>query len=167
VDSRFCSYCSARLPYLLGEDHVAHEAQTVTLGDFPGPMDFGHEQGPPYRLPRRSPAFYYVLLAGLFAGAFVLTSLIARTMVDRTEPSTPDAPEANVPPDARMQALRRELDADGYKNVSFRLDGDTLIVWGTVSSEFDRANVRWVAFRVAGIVSIVDHIQVHDTMAEP
>jgi len=167
VDSRFCSFCSARLPYLLGEDHVAHEAKTVTLGDFPGPMDFGQEQRPPYRAPRRSPGFYYVLLAGLFAGAFVLTSLIARTMMDRTEPASPDVPEANVPPDARMQALRRELDADGYKGVSFRLDGDTLIVWGTVSSEFDRANVRWVAFRVAGIVSIVDHIQVHDTMAEP
>ena len=46
-------------------------------------------------------------------------------------------------------------------------EGDTLVVWGTVASEFDRANIRWLAFRVAGIVSIVDHIQVHDTFAEP
>src|SRR5215469_11104332 len=74
VDSRFCSFCSAPLPYLLGEHHVAHEAETVTLGDFPGPMDFSHEQRRPHSPPRRSPGFYYVLLAGLFAGAFVLTS---------------------------------------------------------------------------------------------
>ena len=167
ADSRFCSFCSAPLPYLLGADHIAHEAETVTLGDFPEPLDFGREQRPPHRERRRSPGFYYVLLAGLFAGAFVLTSLIARTMMERTEPSVPDIPQASVPQEARLQALRQELDADGYKHVSFRLDGDTLIIWGTVSSEFDRANVRWLAFRVAGIVSIVDHLQINDTMAEP
>jgi len=79
----------------------------------------------------------------------------------------PDAPESAAPAPARLRALRHELDADGYQNVKFRLDGDNLIVWGTVASEFDRANIRWLAFRIAGIVSIVDHIQVHDTFAEP
>ena len=167
VDSRFCSFCSARLPYLLGADNVAHEAETVTLGELPEPLEFGSEQRPPHHARRHSPGFYYFLLAGLFALAFVLTSMIARTMMERTEPTTPDVPEANVPAAARLQALRQELDADGYKNVSFRLDGDTLIVWGTVSSDFDRANVRWLAFRVAGIVSIVDHLQIHDALAEP
>ena len=167
VDSRFCSFCSARLPYLLGADNVAHEAETVTLGELPEPLEFPNEQRPPHQPRRRSPGFYYLVLAGLFAMVFVLTSMIARTMMERTEPSTPDVPEANVPAAARLQALRQELDADGYKNVSFRLDGDTLIIWGTVSSDFDRANVRWLAFRVAGIVSIVDHLQVHDALAEP
>jgi len=170
-DSRFCSFCSAPLAFVLRADQVAHDAETVTLGDFSTRPDVGAEQAAAHRRARkRNPAVYYMLLAGLFAGAFVLTSLIARTMVPQPEapgPAPDVAPEPSAPPEARLQALRQELDADGYKNVSFRVDGETLILWGTVSSEFDRANIRWIAFRTAGIVSVVDHLQVHDTLAEP
>jgi hypothetical protein len=155
---------------VLRAEQVTHDAETVTLGGFPGTSDFP----PPERVGRRrgrpSPTLYYLLLAGLFAVAFVLTTLIARTMVREPEvPSPPPAvaPESAVPPSERLEALRHELDADGYQNVNFRLDGDTLVVWGTVASEFDRANIRWLAFRVAGIVSLVDHMQVHDAFAEP
>jgi hypothetical protein len=168
-DSRFCSFCAAPVAIVLGPEQVSNDAETVTLGDFPGHRDFPQPERVRRRPGRQNPALYYLLLAGLFAVAFVLTSLIARTMVHEPEvPPPPDvAPESSVPPSERLEALRHELDADGYQKVNFRLDGDTLVVWGTVASEFDRANIRWLAFRVAGIVSIVDHIQVHDTFAEP
>jgi serine/threonine protein kinase len=170
ADSRFCSFCAAPVAIVPHPQQVTHDAETVTFRDFPGHPDFPRPGRFGRRPGRQNPALYYLLLAGLFAVAFVLTSLIARTMVHEPEvPPVPSAvaPESAVPPSERLEALRHELDADGYQNVNFRLDGDTLVVWGTVASEFDRANIRWLAFRVAGIVSIVDHIQVHDAFAEP
>jgi hypothetical protein len=155
---------------VLSPQQVRHEAETVTLGEVAGEPDFPRPDRVRRRPGRQNPVVYYLLLAGLFAVAFALTSLIARTMVHEPEVPTPPpavAPESGIPPSERLEALRHELDADGYQKVNFRLDGDTLVVWGTVASEFDRANIRWLAFRVAGIVSIVDHIQVHDTFAEP
>jgi serine/threonine protein kinase len=170
ADSRFCSFCAAPVATVLHPEPVRNDAETVTLGDFPDHRDFPRPELIRRRPSRQNPVLYYLLLAGLFAVAFVLTSLIARTMVHEPEiPSPPPdvAPESGVPSTARLEALRHELDADGYQSVNFRLDGDTLVVWGTVASEFDRANIRWLAFRVAGIVSIVDHIRVHNTFAEP
>jgi serine/threonine protein kinase len=170
ADSHFCSFCAAPVAIVLSPEQVRNDAETVTLGDFPDHRDFPQPERARRRPSRQNPALYYLLLAGLFAIAFALTSLIARTMVHEPQlpPTPPDvAPESGVPPSERLAALRHELDADGYQSVNFRLDGDTLVVWGTVASEFDRANIRWLAFRVAGIVSIVDHIQVHNTFAEP
>jgi len=170
ADSRFCSFCAAPVAIVLRPEEVTGDAETVTLGRFPGAPDFPRPERVPRRRGRPNPALYYLLLAGLFAVAFVLTTLIARTVVRQPEvPSPPPgvAPESAIPPSERLEALRHELDADGYQNVNFRLDGDTLVVWGTVASEFDRANIRWLAFRVAGIVSLVDHMQVHDAFAEP
>ncbi len=169
ADSRFCSFCAAPVAIVLRSEQVAHDADTVGLGDFPGPPELPTEPSHHRHRMRRNPAFYYLLLAGLFAGAFALTSIIARVMVQQQ----PEEPGAAIPPDKtgpsadRLQALRQELDADGYKNVNFRLDGDTLILWGTVSTDFDRANIRWLAFRVAGIVSVVDHMRVQDAFATP
>jgi hypothetical protein len=170
ADSRYCSFCAAPVAIVLRPEQVTDDGETVTLGGFPGTPNFP----PPERVRRRpgrpNPALYYLLLAGLFAVAFVLTTFIARTMVREPEVPPPPpavAPESAVPPSERLEALRHELDSDGYQNVNFRLDGDTLVVWGTVASEFDRANIRWLAFRVAGIVSLVDHMQVRDAFAEP
>lgn len=167
-DSRFCSFCAAQVTFILRPDQIAHEADTVTLGDFPGPPDFPEPHRTHHRSRRRNPAFYFLLIAGLFAAAFVISSLVARLMVEQPEDTGAYVGPGDAGPAAiRLQALRQELDQDGYRSVSFRMDGDTLILWGTVSTEFDRANIRWLAFRVAGIVSVVDHIQVHDALAEP
>lgn len=170
MDSRFCSFCSAKLAFVLRPESTVHEAQTVTISDFPDRIAIP-AQGPESRRRRRGRGFNLLLFVGLFAGASVLTTLVAH--VAQQQPETPEVrinpmpPEDSGPDAVALQSLRRELDADGYKNVSFRLDRDTLIVWGTVSSEIDRANVRWIAFRVAGIVSVVDHIQVRDEFARP
>ncbi len=167
-DSRFCSFCATRVAFVLRSENASHDAETVTLGDFSDAQPFPNDR--PYRRARRrNPSFYYLLFAGLFAAAFVVTSLIARMTIEQQ----PDVPDVSMPSDvpvpttARLQALRQELDADGYKDVSFRLDGGTLIVWGTVPTDFDRANIRWLAFRVAGIVSVVDHLQVRDALSLP
>ena len=47
------------------------------------------------------------------------------------------------------------------------MDGDTIILWGTVPTEADRLMVQTQIFLVARIFSIEDHIQVRDTFAEP
>lgn len=166
-DSRFCSFCASRVAFVLRPEDASHEADTVALGDFSAEQPFPHDRR--HRRARRNPSLYYLLFAGLFAGAFVITSLIARMTIEQ-QPDTPDVsmpPDNPVPATARLQALRQELDADGYRNVSFRLDGDTLIIWGTVATDFDRAQIRWLAFRVAGIVSVVDHLQVRDALSMP
>lgn len=67
----------------------------------------------------------------------------------------------------QLQLLRRELDAEGYKGVQFKLEEDTLILWGTVPTEWDRANIRWTVLRVTGIVSVVDHLQTRDAFNMP
>jgi hypothetical protein len=67
----------------------------------------------------------------------------------------------------RLIALRRMLDASGYTNVHFRLEGDTIILWGTVPTETDRMMIQTMVFTVAGIYSIADHLQVTGVIANP
>ncbi|HSZ23462.1 MAG TPA: hypothetical protein VK782_09970, partial [Candidatus Sulfotelmatobacter sp.] len=67
----------------------------------------------------------------------------------------------------REIALRRQLDMEGYASVHFKMDGDTIILWGTVPTEADRLMVQTQIFMFARIFSIEDHIQVRDTFAEP
>jgi osmotically-inducible protein OsmY len=59
------------------------------------------------------------------------------------------------------------LDTSGYRNVHFRMEGDTIILWGTVPTEADRMMVQTMVFTVAGIYSIVDHLQVTGGFAGP
>ena len=55
----------------------------------------------------------------------------------------------------------------GYESVHFRMEGNTIILWGTVPTEADRLMVQTQIFMVARIFSIEDHIQVRGTFAEP
>ena len=86
-------------------------------------------------------------------------------------PAAPDggAPDASEPAhtEPREVALRQALNAQGYSSVHFKMDGDTIILWGTVPTEADRLMVQTQIFLVARIFSIEDHIQVRDTFAEP
>jgi serine/threonine-protein kinase len=176
-DSRFCSFCAAPLRIEAASDRAAAEARTVVLGDFPGPAPLPGTAPAPGTYWRRrwrshNPRFYFVILAVLFGGAFALTSMIAHLTTPPAEP----APEMNPMPipdfgggvsPAQLNLLRRELDAEGYKDVQFKLEDDTLILWGTVPNEWDRANIRWTVLRVTGIVSIVDHLQTRDAFNIP
>lgn len=80
------------------------------------------------------------------------------------EPAAPDtaAPAPGLAQSVRLLALREALDAQGYTGVRFRMEGDTLIVWGTVRSVDDRAMVQLLCSTTAGIYSLRDQLTVAD-----
>ncbi|MGA7872680.1 MAG: hypothetical protein WCA22_17465 [Candidatus Binatus sp.] len=84
-------------------------------------------------------------------------------------PAVPNggAPDASEPAHTapREIGLRQALDAQGYSSVHFKMDGDTLILWGTVPTEADRLMIETQVF-FAHFYSIEDHIQVRE-FAEP
>ena len=160
------------------------EAQTIILDDvasareFPGPIFQEHHR-------RRRPARTLALVVG---GFFLLGYLIFHS--SQPQPSdgdtgpgpdygsvpavpNPDAPvpgEPSEPPhtEPREIALRRALDAQGYNSVHFKMEGDTIILWGSVPPEADHLMVQTQIFLVARIFSIEDHLQVRDNFfAEP
>ncbi len=178
-DSRYCSFCAAPIMYEPAAEPESAQARTVVLGDFSGPAPMpGAPSYQPYQAHRRrerGSRFYILLLAALFGGAFILTSVIAHLAVPPPVEPVPDISPMPMPmPDLggsaspeQLQALRRELDAEGYTGVQFKLEDDTLILWGTVPTEWDRANIRWDVMRVTGIVSVVDHLQTRDAFNMP
>jgi len=179
VDSNYCSFCAAdvtgRLPAL---DRGAPEAQTIVLDDVAPPERY---PGPSFhpRARRRHRARTLMLVVG---GFFLIGYLMFHSSQpqpsdgdtgpgDGAVPAVPNggAPDASEPAhtDPREIALRRALDAQGYASVHFRMEGDTIVLWGTVPTEADRLMVQTHVFLVARIFSLVDHIQVRDTFAEP
>jgi hypothetical protein len=44
--------------------------------------------------------------------------------------------------------------------VRFRFDRDTIVLWGTVPTESDRAMVQMTVFTIMHVYSLEDHIQV-------
>ena len=185
VDSNFCSFCAADVTGRLqtpGIDRGAHEAQTIVLDDvashheFPGPIF--HE-----RRRRRHPGRLMALVVG---GFFLMGYLIFHS--SQPQPSdgdtgpdygsvpavpNPDAPEPGEPAEPahtepREVALRQALNAQGYGSVHFKMEGDTIILWGQVPTEADRLMVQTQIFLVARIFSIEDHLRVRDNFfAEP
>jgi serine/threonine protein kinase len=72
------------------------------------------------------------------------------------------APEAGEPPHTTMReaTLRRWLNQMGYSSVHFRVDGDTVQLWGTVRTPWDRMVVQQLTSGVTGFLSIEDHLKV-------
>jgi hypothetical protein len=179
VDSNYCSFCAADVTgRLSAPDRGAHEAQTIVLndvaapGEFPGPIL--HE-----RRRRRHHARTLALVAGGFflIGYLMFHSSQPQPSDGDTGPdygAVPGVPNGGAPGPAepvhtepREIALRRALNAQGYASVHFRMEGDTIVLWGTVPTEVDRLMVQTQIFMFARIFSIEDHIQVRDTFAEP
>ena len=129
-----------------------------------------------------------LILAAIFAGTFFAARLLT-TLTDTTPDANgyrggsadvpPEMqPRSEAPPEpssgggdeigpgetsegaARLAALRLALNAQNYTKVHFRLDGDTLILWGTVPSDFDRAEVQLLCATVGGVASLRDELQV-------
>ncbi|HVA81950.1 MAG TPA: protein kinase [Candidatus Binataceae bacterium] len=173
ANSRYCSFCAAPILAQPGGDAESAAARTMVLGDFPEPLPLPNPSAR-WRRPRGW-QFYILIVAALFSGAFVLTTMIAHLAATAPEEPAPDAiPMPPSIPDLgggaspeQLQALRRELDFEGYKSVRFKLEEDTLILWGTVPTEWDRANIRFTVLRVTGIVSVVDHLQTRDAFNMP
>jgi serine/threonine protein kinase len=190
VDSNFCSFCAADVTGRLGAPNRSEpEARTIVLddvaerGSFPGPI---FPSSPRRRRHRRS-----ILL--VVAAFFALGYMMFRSSTP--EPSTGDSPAPDysgipsipgdepsipgyhpAPPDPsepahtepREVALRRALNAQGYDSVHFKIiNGDSIVLWGTVPTEADRIMVQTQVFLIARIFSLEDHLQVHDTFAAP
>ena len=181
VDSNFCSFCAAdvtgRLRPLGRSDH---EARTIVLddvaerGSFPGPIF------PSRARRRRRPRSILLIVAGFFALGYMMfrSSVPQPPASDEPAPgygAIPPIPGSGAAPDAsepahtdpREVALRQALNSQGYDSVHFKIDGDTIVLWGTVPTEADRIMVQTQVFLIAHIFSLEDHIQVRDTFAEP
>jgi len=189
VDSNFCSFCAADVTGRLRPlDHSDHEARTIILddvaerGSFPGPIF------PSRARRRRRPRSILLIVAGFFAlGYFMFRSSVPQpSSSDEPAPGygpppvpgygeVPSIPDSGAAPDSsepahtepREVALRHALNSQGYDSVHFKIDGDTIVLWGTVPTEADRIMVQTQVFLIAHIFSLEDHIQVRDTFAEP
>jgi hypothetical protein len=143
-----------------------------TLGDYP-PLN------PVFGRPRRRNGLRrpFLVLALIFAAGFVVAELI--TSISRSDNPVPsgyntpsgESAHATAPPvssygDAssiersRLAQLRASLDNHGFAQVKFRVDGDTLILYGSVPTDFDRATVQLICMTTTGITSLSDNLTI-------
>jgi hypothetical protein len=180
VDSRFCSYCAADLRHTLNVFELGADAETTILNRNRAPSQTRrgyrdrtreHSRGNRARRRFRHPL---LIIAAIFALSFIIKMIVLNATVPAAPPpedSGSIAPPETAPSgddirDARLSALRQELDAEGYKNVQFRMNGDVLYLWGTVPTEFDRVAVQTIVFGTAGIALMQDNLRVQDVDAD-
>jgi serine/threonine protein kinase len=134
----------------------------------------------------------FLVIALIFAAGFIAAELIRS--ISKTEDSAPpgystgsdEGPDsmrgahAAIPPGeysgsddygpgverSRLAALRARLDAQGYSTVKFRVDGDTLVLYGRVPTQYDRLAVQAICFATVGLTSMSDDLTVSDTEPE-
>ncbi len=173
ADSRFCSYCATDLRHVLGPAHVASdpEAKTASLPDL---HTLPHREALPRAYDRRQIRKRILILIAIFAFAFFATRLIWYLVSSSTAPvpsatSEPTPPqfgaepgEPGGAPNQRAAAIRKALDFQGYNNVHFKIEGDTIVLWGSVPTQADRAMVQTIVFTVGNIFSLDDHLKVTD-----
>jgi hypothetical protein len=186
-DSRFCSFCGSDVTIPLGAPAPSSspEAATVVLSNpAPPPANAGAaaRAGALYRewrdRPTRGHTLGYIALVaiGLFLAAFAVTTMLARLQrpaPQATAPGMGTAPYPYIPPanpapgsayDAqRARELRQALNAAGLNAVKFRIQGNTVTLWGTVPDEFARMKVETMAFMLPGIIYLEDHLTVSDS----
>ncbi len=181
ADSHFCSYCAAPLR---GAEGAASSPTDATVLLSPSrsyeavaesrPESPRHQRrrrrlrGRLHRGPRRSAW----LIALLFFGGFVVMKEIAKSMSDAAAPAGDDSGSvAPLPPSApavapltnlRLMALRQALDLHGYNAVQLQMNGDTLVLSGTIPSEDDRVRILMACTNIGGFVSLQDNLQVAD-----
>ncbi|MGA7873620.1 MAG: protein kinase [Candidatus Binatus sp.] len=180
MDSNYCSFCAADVTGRLSalDRGATPEGQPIVLDDVAPP---GGYPGPIFH-PRHRRRHRARMLALVVGGFFLIGYLMFHSSQPQPSdgypgpdyggvPSVPNggAPEPGEPvhTDPREVALRHALDAQGYTSVHFKMEGDTIILWGTVPTEADRLMIQTQVFLVARIFSIEDHLQVRDTFAEP
>jgi serine/threonine protein kinase len=174
IDSNFCSFCATNVTGRLGRSAGAEalpEARTIVLQDVADAAPSSPRFEDRYEeRPRRAlgPRHLLWIVAILVAVAlFAIRPMLQREADDSGGYSAPDGGGEAASSDPRLQMLRQTLDAQGYNSVNFKMDGSTLVLWGTVPSEVDRMMVRSQAQLIAGVFSVEDRLQVRDEYAEP
>jgi serine/threonine protein kinase len=184
ADSRFCSYCPTDLRLATTSSRVTANPDAETFVLTP-PPDIGNRLDyPSHRIANRlrySRRHRLLIIAAIFVAGFLIAKFFAYVTTDSTEPpgdtgsaasssiSPPSAP-SDIPPEPgapetlnpRVANLRQALNASGYTSVHFRIEGDTVDLWGTVPSEFDRVAVQTIVFTTTGMISLRDRIRVQD-----
>ncbi len=170
ADSRFCSYCATDLRHVLGPAQVAGDPEAKTA-DLQAVM---HRAPFPDAHHRRHLKRGVLILIAIFAAGFVVTRLVSYFASNGNAPAPggslgPAPPEFGAepgepssPPSDRAAAIRRALDMEGYTNVQFRIEGDRIVLWGSVPTEADRMIVQTIIFTVGNIFSLDDHLKVTD-----
>jgi serine/threonine protein kinase len=128
----------------------------------------------------------FLVLALIFAAGFIAAELIKS--ISRTDDPMPPGystgstdggeamPRAHaaIPPGeypgssdygfapgrSRLAALRARLDAQGYSAVKFRLDGDTLVLYGSVPTDYDRLMVQAICIATVGLTPFSDDLTI-------
>jgi serine/threonine protein kinase len=181
ADSRFCSYCPTDLRVAAVSSRVTANPDAETFILTPPHDKFDNRvsypaHGTRRRLRQRFALRHRLLIIGaIFLAGFLIAKFFAYVTPNSTEPGPPDytgsaapsAPRAPAEADPRLVALRNSLDAQGYTSVQFRIEGDTVDLWGTVPSEFDHAMVPVIVVRTTGMISLNDHIRVQDEYSGP
>jgi serine/threonine protein kinase len=175
VDSRFCSYCAAdlRLPgsppafavnpndetVILSAPHELAEARSAA-----GPHALPGADSGTYRIKRtadgrirRRRGFrrHFLMLVLIFAAAFIAMRLIHST-AENTVPAGSDTGSIEGSGIAPPSALGAAPDS----SVRVRVEGETVVLSGTVRSDFDRAAVQMLCSDIAGFYSLNDRLRV-------
>ena len=135
--------------------------------------------------------FGIATVVGLVLVVIAVSGVVNYLQQAAHQQAEPSAPEAAVPPDASIPpayenpspdtaepehtsalsiTLREWLNMQGYESVHFSLNGNTVILWGTVPNEFERRWVRTQATMLTGATNIVDHLIIHpnpEAFSEP
>jgi predicted Ser/Thr protein kinase len=169
ADSRFCSYCAADLRHVLGPAQVAGdpEAKTAPLPDLRTVVT--HREALPGANHGSLIRQGIPILIAIFAFAFIATLLIWYFVTPSTTSLEPAPPPFGMEPGPpvgtmteREAAIRRALDFQGYTDVHFKIQGDTIVLWGSVRTQADRMMVQTIVFTVGNIFSLDDHLKVTD-----
>jgi len=200
ADSRFCSFCGAAVtPTMIANGGSVADAATTVLPERTGSTsqpEFSRsvDRHPNWRPARRDPRpmrFIVAMVVGLFIVAIAVSGVVNYLQQIAHQQVEPSAPEAAIPPDASIPpayenprpgtaepehtsalaiTLREWLNMQGYESVHFSLNGNTVILWGTVPNEFERRWVRTQATMLTGATNIVDHLIIHpnpEAFSEP
>jgi serine/threonine protein kinase len=199
-DSRYCSFCGAAVtPNVISNGGLGSDAATIVLPEgiaTSSQPDFSRsvDQHPNWRPARRDPRpmrFVLAMVAVLVFVAIAVSGVVSYLQQVAHQQAEPPASEAAIPPDGSIPpayenpspdtaepehtsalsiTLREWLNMEGYQSVHFSLNGNMVILWGTVPNEFERRWVRTQATMLTGATSIIDHLVVRpnpDAFSEP
>jgi hypothetical protein len=173
ADSRFCSFCAADLAHILGPARRVADPDALTrVFQEPAADGAGMRRSEPIarkRNPLVTPiiALIVFLMAGYIA--IRIYAYMAQPPPDTTSGEASPASSGGEPlfGSIRLAALRQALDSEGYNNVQFKMDGNTIVLWGTVPTIADRLMVQSTVYTIGNIFSIEDHIKTQDSLAGP
>jgi serine/threonine protein kinase len=193
ADSRFCSFCGAAVtPTMMTNGGSSPDSATTVLpersGSAPQP-EFSRsvDQHPNWRPARRDPRplrFIVAMVVGLFIVAIAVSGVVNYLQQVAHQQVEPSAPEAAIPPDASVPPgyenpgpnvpdpphrgagetmLRQLFDMEGLQSVHFMLSGGTIILWGTVPSDFAREEARGQAMAFGN--QMIDHLVIQSDLS--